>query len=231
MGRQTVFAPATGQGPGGGAKRRAPPHDSNFTVSQGSRASLGGPERWPGPLCVYCKIMTENSLRHVKDINRQFKISQTNPCDSNVIFSQGSCASLGGPERCPRPSLGMLQGRGRATLLSRCHILSRRARHGCAIAAAAVAPARLQQYVHCHRAAAHAAAKPQLCSRLCSLLPDACHSCRAAMFASPGPLLSHHRLSTPRDAPPPRQQRDVAGPLAAAMPLAAIVVPRCPQLS
>ena len=30
----------------------APPHDSNFMVSEGSRESLGGPERWLGPLCV-----------------------------------------------------------------------------------------------------------------------------------------------------------------------------------
>ena len=55
----------------GGAKRRAPPHDSNVTVSQGSRASLGGPERWPGPLCVYCKIVGGEQVKAYGKKQRQ----------------------------------------------------------------------------------------------------------------------------------------------------------------
>ena len=27
---------------------------------------FGGPERWPGPLCVYCKVVAESRSRHAK---------------------------------------------------------------------------------------------------------------------------------------------------------------------
>ena len=30
------------------------------------RASLGGPERWLGPLCVHCKLVVESRSRHAK---------------------------------------------------------------------------------------------------------------------------------------------------------------------
>ena len=44
----------------------APPRDSNVTVSQGTRASLGGPERCPRSLSAYIARLRKNSDNMMK---------------------------------------------------------------------------------------------------------------------------------------------------------------------
>ena len=48
------------------SSRRATPHGSNFTVSQGTRASLGGPERCPRSLSAYIARLRKNSDNMMK---------------------------------------------------------------------------------------------------------------------------------------------------------------------
>ena len=57
---------------------RANGRDSNVRVSQGSRVSLRGPERWPGPLCVYCKIVVESRSRLGGKTETQGKLMKIN---------------------------------------------------------------------------------------------------------------------------------------------------------
>ena len=53
-------------------------HNSNFTISQGSRTSLGGPERWPGPLCVSCKVVVERRSGRAKNSNNSNNLMKIN---------------------------------------------------------------------------------------------------------------------------------------------------------
>ena len=46
-----------------------PPHNSKFTVSQGSCASLGESERWLGFLCVYCNVVVESKSKREKIVH------------------------------------------------------------------------------------------------------------------------------------------------------------------
>ena len=52
----------------------APPHDSNFTVSQGSRASLGGPERCPRSLSACVARPRKNSDNMMKINKNMLKL-------------------------------------------------------------------------------------------------------------------------------------------------------------
>ena len=56
-----------------------PSRDAPLRTTQASRspkdprASLGGPERWLGPLCVYCKVVVESRSMRAKKFTKKYK--------------------------------------------------------------------------------------------------------------------------------------------------------------